>query len=145
MVSGEGVGQGLRERDTARLDASFYNVIRSVPARIQGLPEFYDCSYARWSTSCNSRLERGPELRGETKWSRRGSLCEVRQDAGEKLAFSQQLQGKMHVETWAGGCKSLNLRISQEQEIKGRCAVSGFPPRTLFVTPVLPGPGSDFR
>ena len=45
----------------------------------------------------------------------------------------------------ACGCKNLNLRISQEQEIKGRCAVWGFPPRTPFVTPVLPGPGSDIR
>ena len=26
-----------------------------------------------------------------------------------------------------------------------RCAVSGFSPRTPFVTPVLPGPGSDIR
>ena len=51
----------------------------------------------------------------------------------------------MHVETWVGGCRSLILRISQEQEIKGRCAVSGFPPQTPCVTPVLPGPGSDTR
>ena len=72
-------------------------------------------------------------------------LCKVRQDAGEKLALLQQPSGRMHVETWAGGWKSLNLRISQEQEIKGKCAVSGFPPRTPFVTPVLPGPGSDIR
>ena len=62
---------------SARLDALLHDVIRYVSAcgnpRIQGLPEYYDCSYARWSTSTNSRLERGPELRGErTKWSRRG-------------------------------------------------------------------------
>ena len=87
MVSGEGVGRGSRGRDTARLDALLHDVIRSVPAcgnpRIQGLLEYYDWSYARWSTSSNSRLERRPELRGGTKWSRRGSLCKVRQDAGE--------------------------------------------------------------
>ena len=51
----------------------------------------------------------------------------------------------MHVETWAGGCKRLNLKISLEQNIKGRCSVAGFLPRTPFVTPVLPGPGSDIR
>ena len=51
----------------------------------------------------------------------------------------------MHVGTWAGGNNSLNLRISQEKEIMARCAVSGFSPRTPFVTPVLPGPGSDIR
>ena len=87
----------------------------------------------------------GLNFGGGTKWSRRGSLCKVRQDAGEKLASAQQLSGRMHVETWAGGCKSLNRRISQELEIKGRCAVSAFRPRTPFVTPVLPGPGSDTR
>ena len=85
-------------------------------------------------------LNVGGGRRRGTKWSRRGSLCKVRQDVGEKLAFPQQLSEKLHVETWAGRCKSLNLRISQEQEIEGRCAVAGFPPRTPFVTPVLPGP-----
>ena len=63
---------------------------------------------------------------GGTKWSRRGSLCKVRQDVGEKLAFPEQLSEKVPVETWASGCQSLNLWISQEQDIKGRCAVSGF-------------------
>ena len=143
------VGGGSRGRDTARLDALLHDVIHSVPAcgnpRIQRLPEYHDCSYARCSTSCNSRPERGPGLLGVTTWSRRGSLCMARQDAGGKLAFAQQLSGRTHIETWAGGCKSLNLRISQEQEIKGRFAVSAFPPRTPIVTPVLPGPGSDIR
>ena len=149
MVSGEGSGRGLRGGETARLDVLLHDVFRPVPAcsclRIQGLPEFYDCSCARESTCSNSRPVRGPEPQGETKWSRRGSLCKVRQDVGEKFAFPQQLSGKLHVETWAGGCKSLNLRISQKQEIEGRCAVVGFPPRTPSVTPVLPKPGSDIR
>ena len=47
-----------------------------------------------------------------------GSLCKVRHDVGEKLAFPQQLSGKVHVETCAGGFQSLNLRISEEQEIE---------------------------
>ena len=51
----------------------------------------------------------------------------------------------MHVETWAGGCPSLNLDISQDPELEGRCAVVGFPPRTPCVTPVPPAPGSDTR
>ena len=145
----EGVGGGSRGRDTARSDALLHDVIHFVPVRgnprVQRLHEYHDCSCARWSASSNSRPERGPELWGGTKWSRRGTLCKVRQDAGETLAFAQQLSGRMHVETWAGGCKSLNLRISQEQEIKGRCTASAFPPRTPFVTPVFPGPGSDMR
>ena len=45
----------------------------------------------------------------------------------------------------AGGCQSLNLKISKEQEIEGRCAVVRFPPRIPVVTPALPGPGSDIR
>ena len=149
MFCRQGFGRGSRERDTARLDVSSHDVIRSVPAcyspRIHGLPQYYDCSYAWDSTSSNSRLVRGPEPRGGTKWSRRGSLRKVRQDVGKKLAFPQQLSGKLHVETWAGGCQSLNLEISQDQEIGRGCAVVGFPPRTPCVTPVLPGPGSDTR
>ena len=43
------------------------------------------------------------------------------------------------------GNKSLNLKISQGKEIMAWCAVSGSSPRTPFVTPVLPGPGSDIR
>ena len=89
-------------------------------------------------SSTNSRVVRGPGLRGVIKG-------QVRQGAGEKLASAQQLSGRVHVGTWAGGSKSLNLRISQEQEIGRRCAVVGFPPRTPSVTPVLPGPGSDIR
>ena len=83
-------------------------------------------------------MVRGPGLRGGTKG-------QVRQGAGEKLAFAQQLSGRVHVGTWAGGNKSLNLRISQGKVIMARCAVSGSSPRTPFVTPVLPGPGSDIR
>ena len=88
--------------------------------------------------SPNSRVVRGPGLRGGTKG-------QVRQGAGEKLVFSQQLSGRMHVGTWAGGNKSLNLKISQGKEIMARCAVSGSSRRIPFVTPVLPGPGSDIR
>ena len=133
------VGSLLRGCGTARLDGLLHGVIRPFPAcgdsRMHGLPEYYHCSYAQRSNSSNSRPERGPELRRRTKWSRRGSLCKVRQDAEEKLAFAQQVSGRTHIETWAGGCQSL----------KGRCAVSAIHPRTPFVTPVLPGSGSDTR
>ena len=85
-----------------------------------------------------------------TFWEKQGvqggsTWCQVRHPAGEKLAFAQQVSGKVHVETWAGGCQSLNLKISQEQEIERKCAVVRFPPRIPFVTPALPGPGSDIR
>ena len=63
----------------------------------------------------------------------------------EKVALPQQVLGEMHVKTWAGGYESLNLRIPQDQEIKRRCALSAFPPWIPFVTPALPGPGSDIR
>ena len=66
---------------------------------------------------------------------------QVRQGVGEKLAFAQQLSGTVHVGTCAGGNKNVNLRISQEKEIMTRC----FPSLILFVTPVLPGLGSDIR
>ena len=139
--TGEGVGSVLRGCGSGQLDVSLHDVIRSVPAccypRLQGRPEYYDCSYARWSTSSKSRAVRGPEPRGGTKWSRRISLRKVRQDVGEKFAFPQQLSEKVHVETCSRGCQSPNLGISQEQEIEGRCAVVGFPPRTPFVSPVL--------
>ena len=51
----------------------------------------------------------------------------------------------MHVGTWAGGNKNLNLRISQEKEIMTMCAGASFPSLIPFVTPVLPWPGSDIR
>ena len=76
-------------------------------------------------SSPNSRVVRGPGLRGGTK-------VQVRQGAGERPAFAQQLSGRVHVGTWAGGNNCLNLRISQEKEIMARCAVSGFSPRTPF-------------
>ena len=78
LVSGVGVGSLLQGCGTARLDGLLHDVIRPVPAygnpRIQGLPEYYDCSYARWSTSSNSRPERLPEPRGEQS-GRGGVLC----------------------------------------------------------------------
>ena len=111
MVSGEAVGRGLRGRDTARLDVSLHDVIRSVPAccypRIQGLPEYYDCSYARWSTSSNSRPVRGPEPRERgTKWMRRGSLCKVRQDFWGKACFSSAAVRK-------GACRDVGRWVSE--------------------------------
>ena len=105
---------------------------------IRGHTECHGSSCGQLCSSPNSRVVRGPGLRGGTKG-------QVRQGAEEKLAFAQQLSGRVHVGMWAGGNKSLNLRISQGKEIIARCAVSGFSPRTPSVTPVLPGPGSDIR
>ena len=127
---------------TARVDGSLHDVIHSVSAcpnsRIRGHTECHGFSCGQLCSSPNSRVVRGPGLRGVTKG-------QVRQGAGEKLAFAQQLSGRVHVGTWAGGSKSLNLRISQEKEIMARCADASFPSLIPFVTPVLPGPGSDIR
>ena len=130
MRCGEGVGKGLRGRDTARLDASLHDVIRSVPAccdsRIQGLPEYYDCSYARWGSCSNSRPVRGhqPRGRGGTKWVEGRGAC---RDVGRLVSEPQTEdfpgtgnRGKVVKWLW-------------------------YRPRTPFVTPVLPGPGSDIR
>ena len=107
MVRGERVGRELRGEDTARLDVSSHDVIRSVPAcclptQNSRASRVLWLFFARGSTSSNSRLVLGPEPRCGTKWSRRGSLRKVRQDVGKKFAFPQQLSGKLHVETWAG-------------------------------------------
>ena len=126
----------------ARVDGLLHDVIRSVSARsnslIRGHTECHGCSCGQIGSSLNSRVVRGPGLRGGTKG-------QVRQSAREKLAFAQHLSGRVHEGTWAGGNKRLNLRISQDKEIMAWCAVSGFSPRTPFVTPVLPGLGSDIR
>ena len=126
---------------TARVDG-LHDVIRCVPAcsnsSIRGHTECHGSSCSQIGSSPNSRVVRGPGLRGGTK-------VQVRQGAGERPAFAQQLSGRVHVGTWAGADNCLNLRISQEKEIMARCAVSGFSPRTPIVTPVLPGPGSDIR
>ena len=102
---------------TARVDGSLHDVVHSVSAcpnsRIRG--HTVSWFFMRSCSSPNSRVVRGPGLRGVTKG-------QVRQGAGEKLAFAQQLSGRVHVGTWVGGSKSLNLRISQEKEIMARCA-----------------------
>ena len=127
---------------TARVDGLLHAGIQSVSAcpnsLIRGHTECHGSSCGQLCSSPNSRVVRGPGLRGGTKG-------QERQGAGEKLAFAQQLSGRVQVGTWAGGNKSLNLRISQGKEIIARCAVSGSSPRTPFVTPVLPGLGSDIR
>ena len=137
---GEGDARVARWLGTARVDGSLHAGFLSVSAcpnsLIRELTECHGSSCSQMGSSPNSRLVRGPGLCG-------GTNVQVRQGAREKLAFAQQLSGRAHVGTWAGGHNCLNLRISQEKEIMIRCAVSEFSPRTPFVTPVLPGPGSD--
>ena len=95
---------------TARVDGLLHDVIRSVSARsnslIRGHTECHGSSCGQIGSSPNSRVVRGPGLRGGTKG-------QVRQSAGEKLAFAQHLSGSVHEGTWAGGNKRLNLWISQ--------------------------------
>ena len=94
---------------TARVDGLLHDVIHSVSAcpnsRIRGHTECHGSSCGQLCSSPNSACGAWPGLRGETKG-------DVRHCAGEKLAFAQQLSGRVHVGTWAGGKKSLNLRIS---------------------------------
>ena len=136
----EGCSWVARWLGTARVDALLHAGIQSVSACpnsfIGGHTECHGSPCSQMDSSPNSRLVRGPGLCGRTK-------DQVRQGAGERPAFAQQLSGRVHVGTWAGGHNCLNLRISQEKEIISRCAVSGSSPRIPFVTPVLPGPGSD--
>ena len=138
----EGDSGVARWLGTARVDGSLHAGIQSVSACPNSLirlhTECHGSSCSQMGSSPNSCLVRGPGLRGGTK-------VQVRQGAGERPAFAQQLSGRVHVGTWAGGNKCLNLRISKEKEIMTRCAVSEFSPRAPFVTPVLPGPGSDIR
>ena len=139
---GEGDVEVARWLGIARVDGSMHDVIRCVSARfnsrIRGHSECHGSSCGQFGSSPNSRVVRGPGLRGGTKE-------QVRQGAGEKLAFAQQLSGRVRVGTWAGGKNSLNLRISQEKEIMTRCAGATVPSLIPFVTLVLPGPGSDIR
>ena len=76
---------------TARVDGSLHDVIHSVSAcpnsRIRGHTECHGSSCGQLCSSPNSRVVRGPGLRGVTKE-------QVRQGAGEKLAFAQQLSGR---------------------------------------------------
>ena len=72
----------------ARVDGSLRDVIHSFSAcsesLIRGHTECHGSSCGQMGSSPNSRVVRGPGLRGETKG-------QVRQGAGEKLAFAQQL------------------------------------------------------
>ena len=99
----------LRGWDTARLDASLHDVIRPVPAccfpRIQGLPEFYDCSHARESTSSDSRPVRGPELRGN-KVDEEGFSVQGQAGCWGKVCFSSAAVRK-------GACRDVGRRVSE--------------------------------
>ena len=132
--------------DDACVDGSVTDIIHAVSKSvIQGFSEYHDGSCARLNALPNSHVERGHHVRGETKRSDTGSLCKVRLPAGKKRAFSQQQSVKVHDETWAGGQEILRLSIYQAKETQPRCAISVFPLRTSFLTPELPGLGSEIR
>ena len=103
-VGGVGVGRfggsdtGVaRLMDIACVDGSLHDVIHSVSAcfnsRIRGHTECHGSSCGQLCSSPKSRVVRGPGLRGGTKG-------QVRPSAEEKLAFDQQLSGRVHVGTW---------------------------------------------
>ena len=107
----EGCSGVARWLGTARVDGLLHSGIQSVSAcpnsLIGGHTECHGSPCSQMGSSPNSRMVRGPGLCGGTK-------VQVRQGAGERPAFAQQLSGKVHVGTLAGGHNCLNLRISQE-------------------------------
>ena len=77
---------------TARVGGSLHDVIHPVSAcpnlRIRGHTECHGFSCGQLCSSPNSRVVRGPGLCGGTK-------VQVRQGAGERPAFAQQLSGRV--------------------------------------------------
>ena len=66
------------------------DVIHSVPrSRIQGFTVCYDDSCARLNASLKSRVERGHQVRGETKRSSTGTLCKVRRPGGGNWGLAE--------------------------------------------------------
>ena len=112
---------------TTRMDGLQHAGIQAVSACLNSLirehTECHGSSCGQLCSSPNSRVVRGPLLRGGTKE-------QVRQGAGGKACFCSA---------------TVRQDACRGKEIMARCAVSGFSPRTFFVTPVLPGPDSDIR
>ena len=97
------------------------------------------------STSSNSRPVRGPEPRGEQS-GRGGVLCaRSGRMLGKSLLFPSSCQKRCMSRRGPVGVRASTWGFPRIREIGRRCAEVGFPPRTPFVTPVLPGPGSDIR
>ena len=61
---------------------------------IQSFTEYHDNSCARLTALQNSRVGRGPQVRGGTKRATTGSLRQVRLSAGKKRSFSSSSQEK---------------------------------------------------
>ena len=90
---------------------------------IQSFTEYHDNSCARLTALQNSRVGRGPQVRGGTKRATTGSLRQVRLSAGKKRSFSQQQSRKLHEEMWASLLEKQGPLISREVEIVPGCAV----------------------
>ena len=105
-----GLGRRLRGRDTARLDASLHDVIRSVPGccypRIQGLPEYMTVHMLGGAPLPIHVQCVGLNLGRETKWFKRGSPCKVRQDVGKNLLFLGGFQKSCMSRRWPVGARS---------------------------------------
>ena len=108
--------------DDACMDGSALDGIRvGSNSVIQSFSEYHDSSCARLNALQNSHLERGHQVRGETKRSSTGSLCRVRLSAGKNF-FPQQQSRKVHGDMWASLLKKQGPRISWEVEIIPGCA-----------------------
>ena len=85
------------------------------PIRFQSFTEYHDNSCARLNALENSRVGRGPQVRGGTKRATSGSLRQVRLSAGKKRSFSQQQSRKVHEEMWASLLEKQGPLISRER------------------------------
>ena len=112
---------------------------------IQSFTEYHDSSCARLNGLQNSRVGRGHQVRGGTKRSTTGSLCQVRLSAGKKRSFSQQQSRKVHEEKWASLLKKQGPLIFREVEIVPGCAVMVASPTCPDNSLELLGPGRIIR
>ena len=110
-----GVGSDRMMVDDACMDGTALDGIHVTSiSLIQSFTEYHDNSCARLTALQNSRVGRGPQVRGGTKRATTGSLRQVWLSAGKKRSFSQEQARKLHEEMWA------NLFEKQGPLISGR-------------------------
>ena len=157
--SGVGVGLGACARascgvfpgvvddvDDACMDGSALDDIRVVSIfLIQSFTEYHDNSYARLNALQNSRVGRGPHVRGGTKRATTGSLRQVRLSVWKKRSFSQQKSRKVQKEMWTSLLEKQGPLISREVEIVPVCAVMVANPTCPDYSPEPLGPGGIIR
>ena len=140
-----GVLPGVADDVGACMDGPAFDGIRVASNSIQSFTEYHDNSCARLTALQNSRVERGPQVRGGTKRATAGPLRQVRLSAGKKAFFSQQQSRKLHEEMWASLLEKQGPSIFREEEIVPGCAVTLACPSCPDHSPEPPGPGRIIR